>query len=215
MNKPALRILLADDHALFREGLKQLVARLHQDVEIVEVATGVEVMRWAQSQPNFDLVLLDLTMPGVDGFAGLAAFRAHAPSIPVVVLSGSDDPGDMQAALDGDAAGFISKASTSDVILSALRLVLAGGIYAPPALLGAHEAVASKSQLAALTPRQREVLALLGQGRSNKEIGQRLDLTEATVKQHVSAVLKTLRVANRMQAVLAGRRPRPTATTEN
>jgi DNA-binding NarL/FixJ family response regulator len=145
-------------------------------------------------------------MPDVDGFAGLASFRAHAPSIPVVMLSGSEDPADVQTALDGGAAGFIPKSSTSDVILNALRLVLAGGVYTPPGLLNGQNVVVSKAQLNMLTPRQREVLALIGQGKSNKDIGNTMSLSEATVKQHVSAILKTLQVANRMQAVIVGRR---------
>jgi DNA-binding NarL/FixJ family response regulator len=204
-------ILLADDHELFREGVKQLFGHLHAQVQVVETASGAEVMRLAQTQPDFDLVLLDLAMPGVDGFAGLAAFRAHAPSVPVVVLSGSEDPADIQAALDGGAAGFIPKSSASEVILGALRLVLAGGVYTPPGLFNVQNALVSKTQLNALTPRQREVLALLGQGKTNKEIGGTLGLSEATVKQHVSAILKTLHVANRMQAVIAGRRLPATA----
>lgn len=201
-----MKILLADDHALFREGVKQLFSRLDSQVLVLEASTGAEVMRLAQNQPDFDLVLLDLAMPGVDGFAGLAAFRVHAPSVPVVVLSGSEDPADMQAALDGGAAGFIPKASASEVILGALRLVLAGGVYVPPGLLSGQPGVVSRKQLQELTPRQCEVLALLGQGMSNKEIGVTLGLSETTVKQHVSAILKTLRVANRMQAVIVGRR---------
>jgi DNA-binding NarL/FixJ family response regulator len=204
-----LKILLADDHALFRAGVKQMCSHLHAQVQVVEASNGAEVMRLAQAQPDFDLVLLDLAMPGVDGFAGLASFRAHAPSVPVVILSGSEDPADVQAALDGGAAGFIPKSSLSDVILSALRLVLAGGIYTPPGLLNGQNVVVSKAQLNALTPRQREVLVLMGQGKSNKDIGNLLGLCEATVKQHVSAILKALHVSNRMQAVIAGRRLSP------
>lgn len=150
-------------------------------MQVIEVANGVEVMRLARTRPDFDLVLLDLAMPDVNGFAGLASFRAHAPSIPVVMLSGSEDPADVQAALDGGAAGFIPKSSTSDVILNALRLVLAGGVYTPPGLLNGQNVVVSKAQLNALTPRQREVLALIGQGKSNKDIANAMGLSEATV----------------------------------
>jgi len=166
-----VKILLADDHALFREGVKQLLARLHPHARVMEAANGAEVLHAARAQQDFDLVLLDLAMPGVDGFAGLAAFRAHAPSTPVVVLSASEDAADVRAALDGGAAGFIPKASTSEVILGALRLVLAGGVYVPPTLLGGHHVVAAKADIDALTPRQREVLALLAQDLSNKKIG--------------------------------------------
>ena len=209
MKKP--KILLADDHALFREGVKQLLARLHPHVLVIEAANGAEVLHAARAQQDFDLVLLDLAMLGVDGFTGLAAFRTHAPSTPVVVLSASEDAADVRAALDGGASGFISKSSSSEVILGALRLVLAGGVYVPPTLLGGHNAVAAKADIDALTPRQRDVLALLAQGLSNKTIGGTLGLSEATVKQHVSAILKTLNVANRMQAVIAGRRLSPPA----
>lgn len=206
-----MKILLADDHALFREGVKQLLTRLHPRALVMEAANGAEVLHAARAQQDFDLVLLDLAMPGVDGFGGLAAFRAHAPSTPVVVLSASEDAADVRAALDGGASGFIPKSSTSEVILCALRLVLAGGVYVPPTLLGGHNAVAAKADIDALTPRQRDVLALLAQGLSNKKIGDTLGLSEATVKQHVSAVLKTLNVANRMQAVIAARRLTPSA----
>jgi len=206
-----VKILLVDDHALFREGVKPLLARLHPSARVMEAANGAEVLHAARAQQDFDLVLLDLAMPGVDGFAGLAAFRAHAPSTPVVVLSASEDAADVRAALDGGASGFIPKSSTSEVILGALRLVLAGGVYVPPTLLGGHNAVAAKADIDALTPRQRDVLALLAQGLSNKKIGDTLGLSEATVKQHVSAILKTLNVANRMQAAIAGRRLSPSA----
>ena len=206
-----MKILLADDHALFREGVKQLLERLHPHALVMEASNGAEVLHAAGAQQDFDLVLLDLAMPGVDGFAGLAAFRAHAPSTPVVVLSASEDAADVRAALDGGASGFIPKSSTSEVILGALRLVLAGGVYVPPTLLGGHNAVAAKADIDALTPRQREVLALLAQGLSNRKVGETLGLSEATVKQHVSAVLKTLKVTNRMQAVIAGRRLPPPA----
>jgi DNA-binding NarL/FixJ family response regulator len=206
-----VKILLADDHALFREGVKQLLARLDPHVRVIEAANGAEVLHAARAQQDFDLVLLDLAMPGIDGFAGLAAFRAHAPSTPVVVLSASEDTADVRAALDGGASGFIPKSSASEVILGALRLVLAGGVYVPPTLLGSHTAVAAKADIDALTPRQRDVLALLAQGLTNKKIGDTLGLSEATVKQHVSAILKTLNVANRMQAVIAGRRLSPPA----
>lgn len=200
-----MKILLADDHALFRDGVKQLLAGLFADVEFVEVVDGAALVRLAQNQPDFDLVLIDLTMPEVDGFAGLAAFRQQAPGIPIVVMSASDDAADMQVALAGGAAGFIPKSSSTDVIVCALRLVLAGGIYAPPDMLTGQTSSVSKAQLESLTPRQREVLVLLGQGKANKAIGELLGLSEATVKQHVSGILKTLRVDNRMQAVIAGR----------
>lgn len=200
-----MKVLLADDHILFREGVKHLFARLDLRVQTVETGSGTEVIRLAQSQPDFDLVLLDLGLPDVDGFAGLTALREHAPSVPVVVLSGSEDPADIQAALNAGAAGYIPKSASPAVILGALQVVLAGGVYIPSRALE-RPTVGSQAHLALLTPRQRDVLTLLAQGKSNKQIGETLGLTEATVKQHVSAILKTLGVTNRTQAVLAGRR---------
>ena len=208
-----MKILVADDHALFRDGLRYVLARLADSVEILEAKDGGEALALAAAQPDLDLVLLDLAMPGMDGFAGLRALRARIPSVPVVIVAASEESSDIRVALDGGAMGFIPKSSTSDVMLSALRLVLSGGVYLPPALLnrlstgkGLARKAAPTLDALGLTPRQHDVLRLLGQGKSNKEIAQTLALTEGTVKLHVSAILKTLDVDNRTQAVIAAAR---------
>jgi len=198
-----LKILLADDHALFRAGMKHLLADLDTNVEISETHDGPGVLRIMGGDTAFDLLLLDLGMPGLGGLGVLAALRRQSPETPVVILSASEDPADVRAAMAGGASGFIPKSAHSEVMLDALRLVLAGGVYQPPATLLANAPAATKDE--ALTPRQREVLALIKRGKSNKEIGRALDLTEGTVKQHVSAILKTLNAPNRMRAVLAGK----------
>lgn len=207
-----MKILVADDHALFREGLHYVLAGLGNDVEIFEARDGAEALALAAARPNLDLVLLDLAMPGMDGFAGLRALRTRIPAVPVVILAASEDSADVRLALNGGAMGFIPKSSTSSVMLNALRLVLAGGVYLPPAFLekstrrGATESTAPTLDALGLTTRQQDVLKLLGQGQSNKEIAQALGLAEGTVKLHVSAILKALDVDNRTQAVITAAR---------
>ena len=208
-----MKILIADDHALFREGLRYVLAGVGDDVEILEAKDGAGALVLVAARPDLDLVLLDLAMPGMDGLAGLRALRARTPSVPVVILSASEETIDIRLALDGGAMGFIPKSSTSEVMLSALRLVLSGGVYLPPAILqrsrtGKGPVASAELTLESLglTPRQHDVLRLLGQGKSNKEIARALVLAEGTVKLHVSAILKALDVGNRTQAVVAAAR---------
>lgn len=208
-----MKILIADDHALFREGLRYLLAGLDDNVEVFEAKDGAEALALVAAHPDLDLILLDLAMPGMDGFVGLRALRARVPAVPIVILSSSEEPTDIRLALDGGAMGFVPKSSGSEVMLGALRLVLAGGVYLPPAFLERSRAGKSPIMSAAptlenlgLTARQYDVLRLLGHGKSNKEIARVLDLAEGTVKLHVSAILKALDAANRTQAVIAAAR---------
>lgn len=203
-----MKLLIADDHGLFREGIRHVLAQLGDDVEIVETSNGEEAVRIAGEQADLDLVLLDLHMPGLDGLSALALLVERHPTLPVVVLSASENPADMQQALDAGAMGFIPKATTASVMIGALRLVFSGGIYIPPEMLRpARSAPASTMAPAAasdtarlLTPRQLDVLALLVRGEPNKRIATRLGLSEATVKAHVTAVLRALSASNRTQA---------------
>ncbi|MGB5081661.1 MAG: response regulator transcription factor [Burkholderiales bacterium] len=204
--KEGLRILLADDHALFRAGMRHVLRELDASVVLLEAKDGAEALSLLTHDSRLDLVLLDLAMPHMDGLGGLAALRQRAPAVPIVILSASENTHDMRAALDAGAMGFIPKASPAAVVLGALRLVLAGGVYVPPemihpsALTATIPTAGGGSQT--LTPRQVDILKLLGQGKSNKEIAQLLALTEGTVKQHVSDVLNALNVSNRTQAAL-------------
>ena len=211
-------LLLADDHALVREGLKHTLANLAASVEFVEAATAAEVIDNLGSNQAVDLALLDLVMPGSDGFSLLTRVCNSHPDLPVVILSGTADPAKMRKAIDIGAAGFICKSATAQVMLSALRLVLAGGIYLPPDMLktsSAFEAVnpapmggpdaGQRLSSATLTTRQREVLELLTKGKSNKQIARELDLSDNTVKIHVAAILRALGVENRTQAAIVAR----------
>lgn len=191
-----------------------MLSGLAEEVAFVEAATADGVVDALAGNPGIDIVLLDLVMPGAQGFGLLRRVCDGYPDLPVVMLSASADPAKMRKALDIGAAGFITKTETADVMLSALRLVLAGGIYIPPDMLEPTPAAVRERDVAAdkppaalarLTPRQREVLACLGEGKSNKHIARDLDLSENTVKIHVAAILRVLGVGNRTQAAVVAR----------
>jgi DNA-binding NarL/FixJ family response regulator len=196
-----MKLIVADDHPMVRAGLTQILAGLDSDLEIVE-ATDLATARAAlAANPDADLALLDLCMPGMNGADSVAALAVGAPTVPLVVVSANDTPRDIRAVLAAGASGFVPKHENASVLLGALRMVLEGGTYAPSSL-----ASASHGDLApppALTPRQRDVLAMVVDGHSNKQIGQRLGLSEQTVKGHLLAIFRTLNVRNRVQAVQA------------
>jgi len=213
-----MRILIGDDHALFREGINRLLEQIFPDAEYVQTATYDEtVAQCTGSQPP-DLILTDLQMPGWPGFEGIRNIRALLPKTPLVVVSASESGTDARMALDHGAGGFIPKSSSVQIMVSALRLVLAGGVYVPHALLhssGAsgltstprdHAPPSPSSDLGNnvnLTQRQRDVLNCLREGKSNKQIAYELGLSEGTVKIHVTAIFKSLNVKNRTQAVIS------------
>lgn len=208
-----MRILLADDHPLFREGLKPVLEKLEDDIELVEAIdypTAFEAMHRAGNKlGGVDLALLDLYMPGMDGMEGIIRFRAAFPDIPVVVLSASEQVEDIQKLLAAGALGYLTKASPSDVILGALRLVLAGGVYVPPSLAehsNGEPVLPESVRHAALTSRQIDVLRELAKGLSNKQIAKSLDVTEGTVKIHLAAIFRILKVNNRTEAVLVAQK---------
>jgi DNA-binding NarL/FixJ family response regulator len=207
-----MKILIADDHELFRDGLRHVLVQLDGGTEVIEASDYPQALALATQTADLSIVLLDLSMPGMPWNEGLQTLRQTlSEDIPIIVLSASDDRRHVLQAVNLGAAGFIPKTSSSRVMLSALKLVLSGGVYLPPALLdqsgdhGLHDVSGGSSESAAafLTPRQREVLALLGQGKSNKEIARVLQLAEGTVKLHVTAILKALNVNNRTRAVVA------------
>jgi len=207
-----MKILVVDDHHLIRDGLRPVLESLapEEATTLVEADTLAGALDVVAAHPDLDLVLLDLRLPDVVGFDAVSRLRAANPSLPLVVMSGEMEPALMRAAIDRGALGFIPKSSTSKVILGALRLVLAGGIYVPREAMGGPAALPSTPESARalpggldLTPRQMEVLRLMLAGKSNKSIGRELDLAEGTVKNHVAAVLKALGVTTRTQAVIA------------
>jgi DNA-binding NarL/FixJ family response regulator len=202
-----------DDHALFREGLKFLLRSLDAALEVDEAGTCAKALEHAAVR-SYDLVLLDLKMPGLDGLDALAALREALPAAPLVVLSGEDNPAVVRAAIERGAMGFIPKSSTPEVLIQALRLVLAQGVYLPRTVLDAADpgsapdstasrATTDGTALSGLTPRQMDVLRCVIQGKSNKVIARELDVSEGTVKAHLSSVLRSLGAHNRTEAVFA------------
>lgn len=204
-----MKVLLVDDHVLIREALRGVIKQLEEDATILEAADCRQATRLIQQNPDLQLVMLDLNLPDRDGFSVLADLRESHPAISLVVLSAFNDRENVVRALDLGALGFIPKSASRDVMVQALRLVFAGGVYIPPEALARKEAKAPAPVQAVspadlgLTERQLDVLALMMQGKSNKIISRTLDVAEPTVKHHVTAVLKALKVANRTEAVVA------------
>ncbi len=199
-----MKILLADDHPLFREGVKPVLLKLDRRVTLIEAFDYPSAFAAMHRAREVDLALLDLFMPGMSGLDGVSRFRAAFPDIPVVVLSASEQVEDIQKLLAAGALGYITKASPSEVILSALQQVLAGSVYVPPGLLDISSETESPAavQHGALTSRQLQVMREMAKGCSNRQIGETLQVTEGTVKLHVAAIFRLLKVNNRTEAVL-------------
>lgn len=201
-----MRILFADDHPLFREGVKPVLAKLADDVEIIEAKDYPAAFEAVRNNQDIDLALLDLYMPGMPGVDGIARFRASFPHIPLAVLSAADERENIQRLLANGALGYICKSSPSDVILSALRLILAGGVYIPPNLLDeggdSGKIIIESGKHEALTRRQVEVLRELAKGLNNKQIALNLNVTEGTVKIHLATIFRVLNVGSRTEALL-------------
>jgi DNA-binding NarL/FixJ family response regulator len=201
------RLIIADDHPLFRGALREAVSGLFQEADIAEAGSFDDVAALLERGGEVDLILLDLTMPGVRGFSGLMYLRAQYPSVPIVVVSANDDPTVIRRCLHFGASGFIPKTLGIEVIRGAIGRVLEGGAWTPPDIeLGAGsdaETADLMARLASLTPQQVRVLMMLSEGLLNKQIAYELGVSEATVKAHVSAILQKLRVESRTQAVIA------------
>jgi DNA-binding NarL/FixJ family response regulator len=211
-----MKILVVDDHALIRDAVGGALKALRADTEILEAVNCNEATRLVEENSDLELILLDLNLPDRDGFSLLAELRTNHPGISVVVLSAHDDQKTVTRALDLGALGFIPKNARRDVMLSALQLIFSGGVYIPPQALseqgsptrpgfgGPDSAGVSASTLPqlGLTGRQIEVLRLMSQGKSNKAICRALGLAEPTVKNHVTAILKALKVSNRTEAAI-------------
>jgi DNA-binding NarL/FixJ family response regulator len=208
-----MKILVVDDHVLIRQALHGVLKKLRRDAVVLEASNSAKAMQIITENPDLGLILLDLNLPDRDGFSVLTEMREHYPSIAVVVLSGAQDSPHVMKALDLGALGYIPKSAQSDVMVNALRLVMSGGLYIPPEIFS-HESAHDLARLApgdlqgspeymGLTERQLDVLGLMMQGNSNKTICRILNLAEPTVKNHVTAILKTLNVSNRTEAVVA------------
>lgn len=201
------RFVIADDHPLFRDALRKAIETIVDDLEIVEAASFDDMVEAVGTPPTTDLVLLDLAMPGVEGFSGLMYLRAQFPDVPVVIVSATEDAPVIRRSLDFGASGYIPKSVGIDQIRGAIREVLDGAVWTPPDLDLDHEddrdGARMAARLATLTPQQVRVLMMLGRGLLNKQIAYELEVSEATVKAHVSAILQKLGVDSRTQAVIA------------
>jgi DNA-binding NarL/FixJ family response regulator len=206
-----MKILVVDDHTLIREALRGVLQELKPEAGVIDASSCREALELAQANAaELDLVLLDLGLPDGDGFDTLGELRDLYPAVAIVVLSASKDRDSVTKALDLGALGFIPKSASRAVMVSALQLVFAGGIYVPPEILQRSKAPMSAPVSAStspselgLTERQIDVLALMMQGKSNKAVCRELDLAEATVKNHITAILRALKVSNRTEAVIA------------
>lgn len=201
-----MKVLLADDHTLFREGVRLVLESLVEGgLDIIEASDFAEAQAAVGADPAIDIALVDLSMPGADGFSGIEALRRVAPDLAVVVVSASESPGDVRRALALGVHGYITKNSSSQSMIQGIRAVLAGERFLSsgidPLTVEADAAKVSP-EFAPLTPRQRDVLAMLRLGKSNKEIARELGLAEITVKLHVTAILRTLGCDNRTQAAI-------------
>lgn len=207
-----MKILLADDHPLFREGVKHVLMQLGEQVNIVDAHDYPSLFAEAAANPDLDLVLADLYMPGMGGHEGIAEFRNQFPDTPLVIMTASESRTDAHRAMASGALGYVLKSSPSQAMLDALNRVLAGNIYVPPIFEGddhpedTSSLMPFSSQGIHLTHRQLEVLKLLLQGKPNKIIARELDLSEGTVKIHVGAIFRALGVTNRTEAAVAARR---------
>ncbi|MDO9416286.1 response regulator transcription factor [Pararhizobium sp.] len=203
---PDMTIIIADDHPLFRGAMRQALTGMEGDIAIIEAGDYETARAAAAANAGADLILLDLTMPGVSGLSGLIAFRAEFASLPVMIVSAHDDPSTIGRAIELGASGFLSKSSGIEEIREGVTSVLKGEIYTPRGYQRGMEhdpdVAALIQRLHTLTPQQSRVLAMLGEGLLNKQIAYELGVSEATIKAHVSAILLKLDVDSRTQAVI-------------
>lgn len=202
------RFLIIDDHPLFREALHSAVEMAYPDVETVDAVDFDNALEILRNEKNFDLILLDLKIPGVQGFEGLLKIRSLFPRLPVVVISGHEDSRVISEALSYGASGFIPKSVRKQELTSAIRSIMDGAIYVPDfysppaASTEDHDRKEMISRLASLTPQQLRVLQMLREGLLNKQIAYELNVGETTIKAHVSEILRKLNVYSRTQAVI-------------
>lgn len=206
-----MKVILADDHALFREGFALLLKQMQAEAEVAPAGDLDDTLTQIQRQPDADLLLLDLNMPGMHGLASVKALMRSHPELPVVILSAVEERAEVMALLSAGVAGYIPKSSSPQVMISAIQLILAGGVYVPPLSLDYdHPARAPDPGIrpshTGLTVRQVDVLRLISDGKPNKLICRELGLGEGTVKAHLAAIYRALDVNNRTEAAGAARR---------
>ena len=201
-----MKIMIVDDHALVRQGVSALLEREIGGLTMVQARNGAEAFDLADARDDLDLVLLDLSMPGIDGLAALREFGRRRPTLPVIVLSASEDPVQAHRAFAAGALGYVPKSATSETLLTALTVVMRGETFVPSLVLRAHDDVAPAPSAptagsANLTRRQTEVLRHLAEGLPNKMIAYRMGVSEKTIKAHVTGVLRAMAAHDRVDAV--------------
>jgi DNA-binding NarL/FixJ family response regulator len=206
IDKPGLRIVIADDHALIRGGLALLIDMASSGAEVLQANNFKQVMIFLEQNEPVDLLLLDLMMPGMKGEADIKAISQLWPEVPIIIVSVKEDLNSIRSSLAAGAMGYIPKTSSPDVTVSAIQLVLAGGVYVPPHVLSLGstglEGVSEEENNFGLTQRQTEVLNFVVVGKSNQAIASELGLTTGTIKMHVSAIFKRLNVSSRTEAAM-------------
>ena len=203
-----MKILIADDHQLFIDGIRHILARLDPDVRVTEVNSAERAIETLESDPSFDLILVDLGLPGMDGTSIIQRMRARGTCLPLVVISGEQDARVIQSVLEAGALGFIPKSHNSQQMLAALEQVLDGEIYLPVDIEQQIRRLETRrnSTSELVTKRQLDVLRLMAKGYSNKQIAASLFLTEHTIKTHVSAIFMALDACNRTECVRIAQR---------
>ena len=203
-------ILIADDHPLFRDALKRALAQAVPDARLFDVDSVSALQALIEAHPDAELLLLDLHMPGANGFSALAHVRGQQPGLPVVMVSAQEDVNVIRRAIGHGASGYIPKSASVETIVTAVRRVLDGDVWLPPHLADTNAALDSAeasaaARLAELTPQQFRVLGMIAEGLLNKQIAYELKVSEATIKAHMTAIMRKLRVNNRTQVALIAR----------
>ena len=198
------KILIVDDHPLYREGMMSALRAQMVDVEVSGAGSAEEGLDALTRDAEIDLVLIDVRLPGMDGFAALSIYGARFPTVSRILISGSDDPRYLKRAFEAGASGYIPKSMAVSGVVATIRRVLNGGVGVPEAAASVEDE--TRDPMARLTLRQLEVLRLLGEGYTNKEIANALEIGERTAKAHVAAILEALGADNRTQAVIAAQR---------
>lgn len=198
-----MKFLIVDDHSLLRDGLTALLRQLGDDITVLAAPDGASALAMLAQAPDLDAAIIDLTLPGMHGVALLETFAARVPDLPLIVLSASENAGDVRRAMAAGALGYVPKSASPQTLLSAIRMVLAGELYVPPLVL--DEAPNPATQAPKLTMRQSDVLACMGRGLTNKATACELNMSEKTVKAHVTAILRALGATNRVQAIAIAR----------
>lgn len=202
-----MKLLVVDDHPMVRAGVTAML-KLTEGADAVLMAKDAQdALDVIRDHPDLDIVLLDIAMPGVDGISAMRDFSRLRPDLPVILLAASEDPNDVRRGLVAGALGYVPKSASAETLRSAIQLVLSGEVYVPPVILrdGATETATARLAIP-LTERQTAVLKLLGLGLSNKAIGRELNVSERTVKAHITAIFKSFGVSNRVEAVDYARR---------